>query len=233
MFKSCTLVIALTSFTEALTVASPVDPKIQAANEKLAAETTQNAATVMVGLGTEMVSLAAVPASQWANSKNYNKEAPVTMAEVCEVEKVVNHCLQEQVTLALSDLKSASTFEVLLTNVYFDTGNPTGKPQKDNVGHLLQAVTNTGHGLVENLIGWLHKSHQPGKGQNNAFSTRALGFGDYAHTYYGGAYNVATGITGQLRIANGKMAALLGKAYTPSTCLEDVPKMCSSDVEAV
>ena len=182
---------------------------------------------VMSLLKAEMKSFEAVPASVWANEHYYHNETPVTPEEVCEVERVVNKCLQEQVDIALIYLKSAKDFPELLTNAYFETGNPTGKAQKDNVGHLMGEVTNTGHGLVKNLIGWLHKSHAPGKGQPNACSTRALGFGDYDHTYYKGAYNVAYGMAGQLRIANGEMASLLGQDYAKSHCLDNIVNQCA------
>ena len=157
----------------------------------------------------EMNSFRKVTPETWANKMYYNNETPVTPAQVCMVKKVVNQCFQEQVDLALKNLRSSDSFDILLTKVVFDTGNPKGKQQKDNVGRLLQSVSNPGHGLTKNLIGWLKKSHNPGKGQRNACSTRALGFGNYAHTSYKGAYNVAFDTTRQLRIANGKMAALL------------------------
>ena len=206
------------------------DDRIKKANEKVASVTTENMNQVSYLLQQEMASFEKVTPATWANKKYYSKETPVTPAQVCMVEKVVNQCFKEQVDLTLNNLKSVEFFDILLSNAYFETGNPHGKLQKDNVGRLLQAVSNTGHGLTKNLIGWLHKSHSPGKGQPNACSTRALGFGDYAHTSYKGAYNVAFDTANQLRIANGAMAALLNKDYTESDCLEQVFTTCNPPV---
>jgi len=111
--------------------------------------------------------------------------------------------------LAFTNLRSSDSFDILMNKAVFDTGYPKGKQQKDNVGRLLHSVSNPAAGLTTNLIGWLKKSHNPGKGQRNACSTRALGFGTYAHTFYKGAYNVAFETTRQLRLANRKMADLL------------------------
>lgn len=206
---------------------------VPAANGKLASDTTTNLNEVMIRLNGEMNAFEAVPADAWANKQYYNKEVPVTMQQVCEVKTAVKKCLQEQVDLALESLKSVSSFQVLLTSVDFATGNPHGKPQTDNVGHLLQSVSNTGHGLVVNLIGWLHKSYHPTKGQHYACSARALGFGDYSHAFYNGAYNVATGTADQLRRANEKMAGLLTNNYTRSDCLEKIAQTCSKSSELI
>merc|ERR1712032_1678557 len=125
----------------------------------------------MKTLGVEMASFEAVKLEDWGNAKYYNKEVPVTPTEVAMVKQVIDKCLQEQVSLALDNLKSANTFESQLTKVYFETGDAKGK---NNVGRLLQSVSNTRHGLIVNLVGWLHKSHSPGKGQVHACDKRAL-----------------------------------------------------------
>jgi hypothetical protein len=226
MRSQCCVILPLI-LVLALTANAQPDPNVAPANEKLATDATQALNEVMGRLHGEMNAFEAVPADVWTNKNYYNKEVPVTMKQVCQVKKAVGQCLQEQVDLALDNLKSSNSFEVLLASIDFDTGFPRGKAQKDNVGHLLQSVSNSGHGLIVNLVGWLHKSHQPGKGQHYACSARALGFGNYAHSFYNGAYNVATGTADQLRKANEKMAASLNKDYTKSTCLEKIEQMCA------
>ena len=222
----CVFAIGELPPNEGLALVAP-EPKVQAANEKVAAETTANLGAVMARLHAEMKGFEAVPMADWTSAKYYNKETPVSAAQVCMVERAVNLCLEEQVGLALENLKSAKEFEKLLSAAGFKTGFPKGKAQDDNVAHLMQAVSNTGHGLVVNLIGWLHKSYHAGKGQYYACSTRALGFGDYAHQFYKGAFNTATGMTGQLARANYVMAALLNKTYTPPTCLAEISQKCA------